>query len=64
MSSWKRPDRKRVWAIWVEKGTKIIDFEIKGKYELFNYLGEKLEKVPVISTGVTYVVGAKNVIIR
>ena len=64
MSSWKHPDRKRVWAIWVEKGAKIIDFEIKGKYELYNYLGEKLENVPVISTGVTYVVGAKNVIIK
>ena len=64
MSSWKRPDRKRVWAIWVGKGTEKIEVEIKGKSEIYDYLGKKIDNVSSATTGVTYIVGAKNVTIK
>ncbi len=61
VSSWKRKDGKKVWALWNSKGDETIDIEITGKAEFYNFLGERLEKHNSgklnIGKGVTYIVG-------
>lgn len=57
VSSWKRPDKSKVWALWVSKGIENLDVQISGKYDLYDYLGNKLDSFPDVSTGVVFLVG-------
>ena len=65
MASWKRPDGKKVWALWTSKGDDTISLKIKGHYEVYDHHGEvKSDKIPCelkITPYVLYVIGAKDI---
>ena len=64
---WRRPDKKKVWALWTTKGRQTISVSVNGHYSAINNMGHikqiDVDKVE-ISPSVTYVVGAKNLTIR
>lgn len=68
LAKWKRPDGKKVWAIWAWKDNEKSNLLIKGKYKVFDLYGKE---VPYfnninahISPSITYLVGAKEVRIK
>ena len=62
LAEWKRPDKKKVWAVWDAKGvSRKQDIEIIGKARYFDYLGREIDNINEINDGVTYIVGAKSV---
>ena len=65
LAEWKRPDKKKVWAVWDAKGvSRKQDIEIIGKARYFDYLGREIDNINEINNGVTYIVGAKSVRIK
>ena len=67
ISSWKRPARKKVWALWTSKKDELLALNIKGEYKAYDDYGNKI----LISSGnievtpsVIYVVGAKSLNIQ
>jgi len=60
---WKRHDGKRVYALWNNKGNKLVKMEIKGKAEFYNYMGENMQvsNEIVIGKGITYIVGPQKI---
>lgn len=68
LSSWKRLDGKRVWAIWNTSGKKAVNLNVSGRATYYNYLGEKINVAQKrqldIDGGVTYIVGGKNISIK
>lgn len=68
ISSWTRNDGKKMWALWNSKGTSTMHLNIKGKADIYDYLGEHV-KQPIsgefkISKGVTYIMGEKNLKVK
>ena len=63
MSYWKRPDGKKVWALWNSSEKKKISLDMKGKGQFYDYMGNKLaiSKELTLGKGVVYIVGAKNI---
>lgn len=63
VSYWKRPDGKKVWALWNSSGNKKISLDIKGKGQFYDCMGNKLpvSNEQTIGKGVVYVVGAKDI---
>lgn len=65
LSGWKLPNGKHIWAIWNSKSEVDVKLKIKGSYSMKNYMGDKVKKnkkEPIrVSTGVTYIIGAKDV---
>ena len=64
MASWKRPDRKKIWALWTSNNTKTVTVDISGNYKSYNHYGKELylsDSGIEVSTSITYVVGAKSV---
>ncbi len=64
ISSWKKPNGKRVWALWTSKAEELIELDIKGKYGIYDLKGNEIHKdgcVFKITPSITYIVGAKNV---
>ena len=64
MASWRRPDKKKVWALWTSKADKTISINVKGEYTAYNHHGSKLEILPDdvrLSPSVIYIVGARSV---
>lgn len=63
LSYWKRPDGKKVWALWNSNGNKKIILDMKGKGRFYDYMGKQLpaSKELTIGQGVVYIVGAKNI---
>ena len=62
-SYWKRPDKKKIWAIWCSSEKKRVKIEVTGKADFYDYLGNKIyvSENLEIGKGVTFVVGAKSV---
>lgn len=63
ISNWKRIDGMKVWAIWNSKGNTIVQLGIKGKVDVYDFIGKKI----IIDTGeinigngIIYIVGGKN----
>ena len=42
IASWKRPDKKKAWALWTSKKDETINLDINGKYKVFNDRGEEI----------------------
>lgn len=64
ISSWKRPDKKKVWAIWSIEASDTILLDIKGEYKFYDDHGQELSIIKdnlAVSHKVKYIVGAKNV---
>ncbi len=65
MSSWKRPDGKRVWALWTSDIEETGDLSIKGKYRVYDINGKEIPNFGKgrinITPSVIYVVGARDV---
>ena len=61
ISEWNKPDGTKVNAVWIPEGQKDIKLKIKGRYKIYDYMGESIKKIETISDGVTFVVGAKSV---
>ena len=65
IASWKRPDRKKVWALWTSKKNEIVGLNIKGLYKTYNDHGEEIKDMnpsaTTITPSVVYIVGAKYV---
>lgn len=63
VSYWKRPDGKKVYALWSSKEHEIINLNIKGKYISYDLNGRKLSvddtKIE-ITPSVRYFVGGKK----
>lgn len=67
VASWKRPDAKKVWAMWTSKSDEKVELNIKGKYKIYDLKGDEIHQEYSgfnISPSVTYIVGAKNIIIN
>lgn len=68
IASWKRPDKKKAWALWTSKKDETINLDINGKYKVFNdrgeeILGEGFSEMK-ITPSVIYIIGAKDVSLR
>lgn len=65
LCSWKRPDKKRVWAIWNSSCEKEIEIKMSGHPQYFDYLGNRLTLDPSgkisVGQGVIYIVDANKV---
>jgi len=68
MASWKRPDRKKAWALWTSKTDEVIALDIKGGYKIYNERGEGISDRNLsemrITPSVIYIIGAKDVSLR
>ena len=65
LAEWKRPDKKKVWAVWNAKGiSSKQDLEIIGKASYFDFSGREIDNINEINDGVTYIVGAEYVRIK
>ena len=67
VASWKRPDKKNVWALWTSKKRETVDVDISGNFEVYDIKGDGRNANPRrmdISPSVTYVVGASKLSIK
>lgn len=71
LSKWKRPDGKYIYAIWSAQKNEDVILGIQGKYEMFDYMGNRLMKAKKkgelslsLNTGVTFIVGPRQVKIK
>ena len=66
MASWKRPDRKKVWALWTSEKDETVRLKIKGRYKMYNDQGEDINNrtssETLITPSVLYIVGAKELL--
>lgn len=66
MASWKRPDRKKVWALWTSEKNETVSLRIKGRYKMFNDHGVEIynrtSSETMITPSVLYIVGAKELL--
>lgn len=60
LATWKRPDGKKVAAVWTEYADRLTALKIKGPYRTFNYQGETV-KIDAgqfyAGPGIIYIVG-------
>ncbi len=64
MATWKRPDGKKVWALWTSKSNEKIEINIKGEHIVYNMKGDEIHQEDnkfTIKPSVTYIVGAKYI---
>ena len=63
LSSWKRQDGKKVYAIWTSKGKNTVDLRMKGKYDCYDINGKLVNvskhKIEV-SPSILYFVGSSK----
>lgn len=66
VASWKRPDRKKVWALWTSEKDETVSLKIKGRYTMYNDQGEEINNRTSLETRITpsvlYIVGAKELL--
>jgi len=64
IASWKRPDGKKVWAMWTSKSVVSVELNTKGKYKIFDIKGDEIHQEGNdynITPSIMYFVGAKNI---
>lgn len=62
LSNWTNAEGSKVWAVWTEsRKSRSVNITISGKYQLFDYLGNKLKDISEISDGIVYICGADSV---
>lgn len=65
LSSWKRSDGKRIWAIWNSKQTRSVALRISGRYRLYDYFGNEIKEYDLsnfdIKDQVVYIENARSV---
>ena len=67
VASWKRPDKKKVWALWTREGKEDVFVDIQGQYSCYDLKGNALrlnDNKYKISPHIIYIVGANNVQIQ
>lgn len=67
LCSWKRPDGKKVYAVWAAKGKESVNTYIKGDYCCYDVYGNAItidNNDVVITPSVKYFVGSKNLKFR
>ena len=67
VASWKRPDKRKVWAFWTKGGEKNIVVKVKGQYTCHDLKGNGLvldEKCFIVTPNITYIVGANDIQIQ
>ena len=63
IAQWKRPDGKKVYALWTSKKSIIVRLSIMGRYSCFNINGKELHVEPrdvVITPSILYFVGEQR----
>lgn len=64
VSLWKRPDGKKVYALWSSKNEEKLIINIKGNYKIYSDKGEEMEYLStsdlLVTSSVKYIVGAKS----
>lgn len=64
VATWKRPDKKKVWAIWTKNGNIDVVVNVKGQYSCYDLKGNGIildEKRFLVTPKITYIVGANEV---
>lgn len=64
IASWKRPDRKKVWALWTSNNNETVALNIKGDYKVYDNHGKEIPKTlgsAYLTPSVIYILGAKSV---
>lgn len=67
IASWKRPDGKKVWALWTSKNVNKVHLNIGGRFTVYDLYGNTTDlykNTYVASPSIVYIVGAKKLTIE
>lgn len=62
LANWKRPDGKRVWAVWTAESICKVELKVTGEAEqIVNYMGEKVALPVSAGPSLVYLIGPEKI---